>query len=308
MADTKFTRCPGCKTVFRVTPQQLALRGGQVRCGHCRAVFDANAQAISLAPSARRDFDDDDLARGPATVTLRSSHALEAAVVDAPRAAAAVREPGFAAPTAREPGFTPPAARAPAIEQAPTREAEHARAEPGAAKVDSSQDDARSGRRRQRVRTALYVAAIPVLVVALAVQALVHFRDTIAARWPGAKPLLTRLCDPLGCTIRPLRDIAGLSIDASDLQADPAHKGLLILTATLRNRAAIAVAYPYLELTLTDAGDRVVVRRALTPVEYASGGVSFATGFPANSELLVKTFIDASATTQAGYRLYLYYP
>ena len=130
----------------------------------------------------------------------------------------------------------------------------------------------------------------------------------MAARWPAAKPLVARLCEPLGCTIRPLRDIAGLSIDASDLQADPAHKGLLILTATLRNRAPTALAYPYLELTLTDAGDRVVVRRALTPSDYAGGTAIVAAGFPANSELLVKTFIDASATTQAGYRLYLFYP
>ena len=32
MADPKFTRCPGCATVFRVTPAQFALREGQVRC------------------------------------------------------------------------------------------------------------------------------------------------------------------------------------------------------------------------------------------------------------------------------------
>ena len=40
MADEQYTRCPGCKTIFRVTPEQLALRDGQVRCGHCRHVFD----------------------------------------------------------------------------------------------------------------------------------------------------------------------------------------------------------------------------------------------------------------------------
>ena len=40
MAEEKFTRCPGCNTIFRVTPPQLALRAGQVRCGHCRTVFD----------------------------------------------------------------------------------------------------------------------------------------------------------------------------------------------------------------------------------------------------------------------------
>ncbi|HEX6944922.1 MAG TPA: MJ0042-type zinc finger domain-containing protein, partial [Casimicrobiaceae bacterium] len=52
VAEEKFTRCPGCRTVFRVTPAQLALRDGQVRCGHCRTVFDGTANLIRLAPGA----------------------------------------------------------------------------------------------------------------------------------------------------------------------------------------------------------------------------------------------------------------
>ncbi len=55
MADQKFTRCPGCGTVFRVTPAQLALREGQVRCGHCRAVFDANDHFVALGAGSRDD-------------------------------------------------------------------------------------------------------------------------------------------------------------------------------------------------------------------------------------------------------------
>ena len=35
------TRCPACSTAFRVTPEQLRLRAGKVRCGHCQAVFNA---------------------------------------------------------------------------------------------------------------------------------------------------------------------------------------------------------------------------------------------------------------------------
>ena len=300
MAEPTFTRCPGCKTVFRVTPAQLALRNGQVRCGHCRAVFDANAQAISLAPSAQRALgDDDDLARGPATVTLRSSRALEPAPSVTPHAAP--KEPSFAPPAARAPSFDPPLHSA-----ASDKPKEADTAVEAAEQTDAAQDE--PSVLSARMRTALYALAALLLFIVLGMQALLHFRDPIAARWPAAKPLLARLCEPFGCAVRPLRDIAGLSIDASDLQADPAHKGLLILTATLRNRAAIALAYPYLELTLTDAGDRVVVRRALTPADYAGATANFATGFPANSEVLVKMFIDASATTQAGYRLYLFYP
>src|SRR5689334_19280189 len=41
------TRCPGCATVFRITAEQLAFREGQVRCGQCRAVFDANDHLVA---------------------------------------------------------------------------------------------------------------------------------------------------------------------------------------------------------------------------------------------------------------------
>ncbi len=35
------TRCPACGTVFRVTSEQLRLKAGKVRCGHCQSVFNA---------------------------------------------------------------------------------------------------------------------------------------------------------------------------------------------------------------------------------------------------------------------------
>jgi predicted Zn finger-like uncharacterized protein len=35
------TRCPKCQALFRVVADQLKLRGGLVRCGSCRHVFDA---------------------------------------------------------------------------------------------------------------------------------------------------------------------------------------------------------------------------------------------------------------------------
>jgi predicted Zn finger-like uncharacterized protein len=41
------TRCPVCTTVFRVTSEQLRLRAGKVRCGHCQAVFNAFDELVS---------------------------------------------------------------------------------------------------------------------------------------------------------------------------------------------------------------------------------------------------------------------
>jgi hypothetical protein len=181
--------------------------------------------------------------------------------------------------------------------------------------AESGEPLAREGRRfawerpptRAGANVAYGVAAVA-LVATLVAQGIWHYRDVIAARWPSTQPLLTRLCGFAGCSIRPLREIGWLSIDASDLQADASHKGLLTLTATLRNRAGYALDYPHLELTLTDARDDVVVRRALAPAEYVARGTDVAAGISANGEVMVKLFIDASATTQAGYRVYLFYP
>jgi predicted Zn finger-like uncharacterized protein len=47
------TTCPSCGTSFRVTPQQLAARQGQVRCGHCNVLFnglETVAMADKVAP------------------------------------------------------------------------------------------------------------------------------------------------------------------------------------------------------------------------------------------------------------------
>jgi len=304
MAEQEFTRCPGCKTIFRVTPQQLTLRGGQVRCGHCHTVFNGVAALLSLAPrphSARNEPVLDEEALGPPTVTLRSAHALDPS------------------PTSSE----DPARRTEPAVDAGSDESE----------IDDGADAeaayaARFSWQEKRVRRGLpawiYNTAAPLLVLLLAGQALFHFRDVIAAHWPTTKPALVRLCAAAGCQLGALQEISGaagcvgdehcgLSIEASDLQADPSHKGLLILSATIRNLGRYPLAYPYLELTLSDIEkqtqqDVVVVRRAFAPHEYASGAADLDNGIRGGGEASVKLFIDASATTQAGYQIYMFYP
>jgi predicted Zn finger-like uncharacterized protein len=301
MSDEKFTRCPGCRTVFRVTPAQLALREGQVRCGHCRTVFDGAANLINVlrtspAPSAA------DEGTGPLTVTLRVAHALEPAPPESPAEA----------PQASATAATASASVAGAASVADAESRPQAQGGPAPGTREEVDYDHRFAwdrpRRRSRAASALYLVGIVALVAGLVAQGVWHYRDAIAAHWPSTRPMLSGLCAATGCTIRPLREIAWLSIDASDLQADAAHRGLLTLTATVRNRANYAVALPHLELTLTDAQDNVVVRRALAPAEYAGGTVDVGAGIARNGEVAVKLFVDASATTQAGYRVYLFYP
>jgi predicted Zn finger-like uncharacterized protein len=309
MSDFAYTRCPGCRTVFRVTTAQLALREGQVRCGRCRAVFDAN----------------DHLVRHPgADETREPSEAQEpseaAAPVDAPsevvaQVDAAVKADTPAQSDALVQADAPPQTDAEAhtdgerslpTETEATAQTEAPSETPLAASIAHPRDYQWRPRRRLREQpTALYALALVALVALLGAQLLFEYRDALAAHAPLTRPLLEAACRAAQCEIAPLRDASALSIEASDLQADPAHKGLLKLTATVRNRAGYAIAYPYLELTLTDPSDAVVARRAFPPAAYAPAR---AAGIAGNGEVVVTMFFDASATSQAGYRLYLFYP
>lgn len=270
-------------------PEQLAVRAGQVRCGQCKTVFDGIAQQVSLNSPVRTDEPLSEAALGPPTLTLRNAQALESPA----------EEPAVAAPSPAS-AAAAPSPPAPATTTATTAFTEAPPADRFAPPTTTS----------RRGRMAGYLIAIVLLLLLVAAQAAYHFRDSVATFWPVTRPVFARICEVAGCAIRPLRDAAMsyLSIDASDLQADPAHRGLLILTASVRNRAGWPLAYPHLELTLTDAQDRVVVRRALAPADYAGGTTDLQGGIAANGEIALKVFIDASSTTQAGYRLYMFYP
>jgi len=82
---------------------------------------------------------------------------------------------------------------------------------------------------------------------------------------------------------------------------------VMVLTATLRNRAGFIQAFPALELTLTDAQDQTVARRVLMPRDYAPQGTGQEPGFAAGGELQIRVHIEAAALKPTGYRLYLFY-
>jgi len=134
-----------------------------------------------------------------------------------------------------------------------------------------------------------------------------QYRGEIAVLLPEAKPLVQRICAEFGCDVPLPRRTELLSIESSDLQADIAHPSVMVLTATLRNRAAFIQAFPALELSLTSTQGETVARRVLTPKDYVPQSTRSEPGFAAGSELQVRVYIEAAALKPIGYRLYLFY-
>jgi len=145
------------------------------------------------------------------------------------------------------------------------------------------------------------------LVLAFVVQGSYQYRGEIAVLLPETKPLVQRICAEFGCDVPLPRRAELLSIESSDLQADVAHPSVMVLTATLRNRAGFIQAFPALELSLTSTQGETVARRVLTPKDYVPQSTRPEPGFAAGSELQIRIYIEAAALKPIGYRLYLFY-
>lgn len=159
-------------------------------------------------------------------------------------------------------------------------------------------------------RAAAYAwgAAGLLALVLLLGQAVYVFRAELALARPDWRPQLEAFCRRFECDIPLPRKADLVSIEASDLHPDPQRKNLLVLAATLKNRAAFVQEYPHLEVTLTDIRDQPMIRRVFAPADYLAEGADVRAGFPANGDVAVGLWLDAGDAGASGYRLYLFYP
>jgi predicted Zn finger-like uncharacterized protein len=163
----------------------------------------------------------------------------------------------------------------------------------------------------RRPRRLLWATAVLVAALVMALQIAYRFRAEIAASYPETGGMLHALCQPLACEVALPRRPELMSIDASELQADSRREGLIVLNAVIRNRARFPQEYPALELTLTDEGDRPVLRRVLAPRDYLEPPRRedlLRNGLAAGGDTPLRVYLDTSRTPAVGYRLYLFYP
>lgn len=155
-----------------------------------------------------------------------------------------------------------------------------------------------------RARVALGLAVLA-LAGLLAAQAAFQLRDTIAAHWPQAAPLLQAACERLGCTLEPLRRIDAIAVESSSLTraAEPGVDALR-LTVVLRNRSDLALATPMVDLSLTDGNGELVARRSLAAADFERAPATLA---PA-SETSLQLAFSTDGRRVAGYTVEIFYP
>lgn len=149
---------------------------------------------------------------------------------------------------------------------------------------------------------------IGILLGTLSAQIAYNFRVEITRHWPQLRPLYLELCAQLGCELPLPRVAAAIRITSSNLESDPAEPTHFVLNASIVNQARHPLAFPHLELTLTDARDRSIVRRVLGPEEWARNADT-SKGMAAGEEVEISLAFSAPDLTDAtGYRVYAFYP
>jgi predicted Zn finger-like uncharacterized protein len=158
--------------------------------------------------------------------------------------------------------------------------------------------------RSRGVRAAMVVISLS-LGLGLLAQVAVHERDSLAARFPAATPLLTALCLPTGCQIGPVRQIESVVIDSSNLVRRLGN--FYSFDFVLKNSARMPVAVPALELSLTDTREAVIVRRVFLPDELPGAPQLL----PAQGSLSLSlrlSIADQGVSSMSGYRALVFYP
>ena len=239
-----YTQCPACLTTFKVTPAQLAARGGVVRCGICSSVFHAEQRRLQVTPPP------------------------------APQAAAA--EPEDTPP----PGAGQ--RRRAAKERRATSRRRRDKIKSVPPLVDDADfpivtELETRARPRSRWRAVLWGLGNLVLLLLLSGQFVYFYRDELA-RIPSWRPLVAEFCGYARCELRPLQDVAAIELLQTTIAPHPQYANALRIRTTLVNRAAFPQDYPGMEVSLTDNGGRVITRRTFTPAQYlpapAAGAMS----------------------------------
>ena len=284
------TRCSTCSTAFRVSPAQIAARGGRVRCGKCSAVFDGVANLLTDEAVAA-------LPDEPSAQMGLFEHEGERTA--APDAEPTAPGPADLAGAADSRAALPKISSAPILDRSPVPDPTRKRVVPAFLASE-----------RPRVAYTFVWGLLAVLALgALALQAALHFRTELGVLLPQTRPHLEAACEMLACEFRLPRRADLMSIESSDLQADSQRPGVIVLNALLRNRAPFAQEYPDLELTLTDQGERAVIRRVLRPAEYLQEKrAAIPLGMGGGGEESVRIYFETGGILATGYELFLFYP
>lgn len=253
-----YTRCPACKTAYRVSVSQLRDGRGEVRCEHCQTVFDALPTLAMTAHGASQEappppeapvLTHEETLVVPPGLEKRRPFRVETESTRIETPAVAPPEPRSALRGEPRPVASTPRPR---------------RAEPASAPAaDEPEEEATLS----VSRILLYGVGSLVFAILLIFQILA-FEYRGLAQNAQVRPLLEALCGPVDCDLPPFRDLRRILIKDRALNPADGSRPGLEFSMLFVNESDLPQSYPRLKLMLNDVRGQTVAERVFDPAEY----------------------------------------
>jgi predicted Zn finger-like uncharacterized protein len=302
------TACTDCGARFRVTPEQLNLHQGAVKCGSCGHVFNGFETLEQIPDEQFASFRDTVAEAGVQSAqddaewdAIKADAGMEASDRDMPELEsvnATVRR------TENGPGVV---AKAPAGSRAAKGRpqiSEHER-QPAAPPTLPHELPAPAPRPRP---SRLWSLGALLLFLALAGLGVYEYRALIATRYPDLRPAMQAACERIGCSVPWQNDELAVKLEDSELLEVPGQPGQITLSTRIRNLSEHPQEFPQLQLTLTDIDGQASVRRVFSPADYLGRPLKPGDAMPARGDTLVSLRLEARRVKPTGYELLLFYP
>ncbi|MEO7917052.1 MAG: zinc-ribbon and DUF3426 domain-containing protein [Dokdonella sp.] len=224
-----YSQCPRCRTIFMVAPVDLAAARGDTVCGHCGSLFNALLTLSEFPPEPDElELSEHEHGQPAPALRLPVSGPLRAAVASFDPDANAMAQPADNIP-APPPQFT------------------HA--------GRGSYSDAR------------WWTIAALLSLTLVMELAWAQRDQWAddAR---VRPMLDRACASLGCALALRQDLSKLVLTSREVRPHPSVPDALLISATIRNDATFAQAFPAIRIRLSDLREEPVASRRFVASDY----------------------------------------
>ena len=258
-----YSQCPECLTIYKLGATELSQGHGSVRCGHCAAVFDAlRTLTDQLPPEPINHLDE-----------IASDGTLPQLTVPALRPTSTKQQGTLFDPDDRLGRNNKPA----------TRNVPQRVQTPAFARIRHIAPIQRNWPWR---------LGVCMLLLSLVAQ-IGYAERAVLLDDSRTRPLLDRACENLGCRLPLRHDPATLQLLSRDIRPHPSVANALIISATLRNEASFAQAFPAVEITLSDLDENRIAMRRFAPQEYLSDSRTAANGLaPGGTAALVFEVAD----------------
>jgi predicted Zn finger-like uncharacterized protein len=287
------TACTNCSSRFRVTPEQLNLRQGAVKCGSCGHVFNGFETLEQIPDEQFANFRDGTSDPGPQA----DSQALDP---DMPELESVDAEPRRDHESYAENELR---AAAPVDE-----DAEEAASRASASRELPSLPHELPARPPRPRPNRLWGFGALLLFLSLAALGVFEYRALLATRYPDLRPLLQSACERVGCNVPWQNDEMAVKLEDSELLEVPGQPGQITFSTRIRNLSDHPQEFPQLQLTLTDIDGQASVRRVFAPADYLGRPLKPGDVMPARGDTLVSVRLEARRVKPTGYELLLFYP